>query len=186
MLSGYPLLAQTHTNHQDANHQAQAALPDSGLEITVVDNQGKACAGAIVELADLSNQPIAKAIAGNDGVARLTGLSPDRYTLTVRCPGFAPVQTRVILREQATFKLDVSHEAPLIETTQATVTTTGGAVVLEAPPLIDTRASQVMSTFSNTVLTTGGAIITENRPVGPPRKRGFFRRALDKMFHPHK
>ena len=84
-----------------------------------------------------------------------------------------------------TFKLEISKDPPLIETTNAMPSVTGGAVVEELP-LIETRVAAAMATFSDTVLATGGAIITENPPIeiAPTTHRGFLRRAFSKLRHP--
>ncbi|MBZ5504642.1 MAG: carboxypeptidase-like regulatory domain-containing protein [Acidobacteriia bacterium] len=185
-MSASPLLAQTGENTPALMVQA-----DTGLEVHVVDRYGVACPGASVELTNESNQSVVKAITNSDGIVRLMNLAPGSHTLTVTAPGLQPFHQTVWVREHVTFKLEISKDPPLIETTNNMVGVTGGAVVLTEAPLIDNRASAVMNTFSNTVLTTGGAIITEASPieVAPPKEeqpphRGFLRRAFSKLIHP--
>jgi hypothetical protein len=120
--------------------------------------------------------------------------------LTVTSPGLQPYRTTVWVREHVTFKLEISKDPPLIETTDGQVGVTGGAVMTPVP-LIDPTASNVMATFSNVALAVGGAIITERSPIevaptGPapilfepdplaperPPHRGFFRRVFSKLF----
>ena len=179
-MSAVPLAAQSAT--QSPAHTVQA---DSGLEIQVVDVHGLVCPGVNVELVDSSDVTVARAITGNDGIARLTNLSPGAHTLTISSPEFQPYKTTVWIRDHVTFKLEISKDPPLIETTNAMPSVTGGAVVHESP-LIDNRAGAVMATFGNTVLATGGAIITENPPMEVARTahHGFFRRVFSKLRHP--
>lgn len=179
-MSAVPLAAQGAT--QPPAHTVQA---DSGVEIQVVDVHGLVCPGVNVELADSSGATVARAITGSDGIARLTNLSPGMHTLTISSPEFQPFKSTVWVRDHVTFKLEISKDPPLIETTDAMPSVTGGAVVEELP-LIETRADQVTTTFSDVTLTTGGAIITENPPieVAPTAHPGFFRRAFSKLRHP--
>jgi len=178
-MSAFRLSAQTVT--QPPAHTVQA---DSGLEIQVVDVHGLVCPGVNVELADSSGATVAIAITGKDGIARLTNLSPGAHTLTISSPEFQPFKSTVWVRDHVTFKLEISKDPPVIETTNAMPSVTGGAVVHESP-LIETRADAIMATFSDTVLATGGAIITENPPieVAPATHHGFFRRAFGKFRH---
>jgi hypothetical protein len=179
-MSAVPLAAQSTTQPQA--HTIQA---DSGLEIQVVDVHGLVCPGVNVELADSSDVTVARAITGEDGIAHLTNLSPGAHTLTISSPEFQPFKSTVWIRNHVTFKLEISKDPPVIETTNAMPSVTGGAVV-EERPLIDNRAGTVMATFSDTALSTGGAIITENPPieVAPATHHGFFRRAFSKLRHP--
>lgn len=180
VMTTIPLAAQT-----PVNPPAQIVQADTGLEIQVVDANGVVCPGVNVELTDESGKTVAKVITEIDGIARLTNLSPGAHKLTISSPEFQTFQMPIWVREHETFKLEVSKDPPLIETTNAMISVTGGAQ-LHSVPLIDNRASAVMNTFSNTVLTTGGAIITENPPIetAPAPHRGFLRRAFSKLLHP--
>lgn len=178
-MSAVPVAAQSTTPPQ-----AQTAQADSGLEIQVVDIHGSVLPGVNVELADSSGETVARAITTNDGIARLTNLSPGAHTLTISSPEFQTFKSTVWIRDHVTFKLEISKDQPVIETTNAMPSVTGGAMV-EERPLIEDRAGAAISTFSDTVLTTGGAIITENPPIeaAPNPHRGFLRRAFSKLFH---
>jgi len=154
-----PLAAQT-----PVNPPAQMVQTDTGLEIQVVDANGVVCSGVNVELTDDSGKTVARVITEIDGIARLTNLSPGAHKLTVSSPEFQSFQLPIWVREHVTFKLEVSKDPPVIETSKAIASMTDKAVVDDAP-LIDNRASAVMNTFSNTLLTTGGAIIIENPPI---------------------
>lgn len=197
VMSASPLLAQTGENTPALMVQA-----DTGLEVHVVDGHGAACPGISVELANEGNKSVVKVITDSNGIVRLTNLAPGSHVLTVTAPGFLPYHQMVWVREHVTFTLEISKNPPLIETTNERVGVTGGAVMTETP-LIDNTASHVMATFSNVAMAVGGAIITEGptievapanpapmifEPISPaterPPRRGFFRRALDKLLHP--
>jgi hypothetical protein len=180
VMTTIPLAAQT-----PVNTQAQTVQADSVLEVQVVDADGVVCPGVNVELIDTRGIIEAKAITEIDGIARLTNLSPGAHTVKLTSTQFQPYQESIWIGEHVTFRLEISKDPPLIETTNAMISVTGGAQ-LHSVPLIDNRASAVMNTFSNTVLTTGGAIITENPPIetAPAPHRGFLRRAFSKFLHP--
>lgn len=179
-MSAVPLAAQSATHPQ-----AQTAQADSGLDIQVVDIHGSVLPGVNVELADSSGETVARAITENDGIAHLRNLSPDAHTLTISSPHFEPVKSTVWVRDHVTFKLEISKDPPVIETSNAAIGVTGGAII-EERPLIEDRADAVLATFGDTVLATGGAIITENPPIEVVRSPhcGFFRRAFGKLLHP--
>ncbi len=179
VMTTIPLAAQT-----PVNTQAQTVQADSVLEVQVVDADGIVCPGVNVELIDTRGIIEAKAITEIDGIARLTNLSPGAHTVKLTSTQFQPYQESIWIGEHVTFRLEISKDPPLIETTNAMISVTGGAQ-LHSVPLIDNRASAVMNTFSNTVLTTGGAIITENPPIetAPAPHRGFLRRAFSKLLH---
>lgn len=192
-MSASPLMAQAVPQPPLPVVQAEA---DTGLELHVVDKDGKACAGVTIDLMDFNDKSVVRAITNSQGIARLMKLSPGNHYLTVSSPGFETFQQTVFVREHETFKLEISKDPPQIETTTNQVGVTGGAVVTvkDDTPLIDNRASAVMSTFSNTALTTGGAIIEEKRleEAAPPEQllqkqnqphHGFFRRAFSKLLH---
>jgi hypothetical protein len=180
VMTTIPLAAQT-----QVNTQAQTMQAGSVLEVHVVDADGVVCPGVNVELTDPSGVVEAKAITENDGIARLTNLFSGAYTLKLTSSQFQPYQESIWIGEHVTFRLEITKDPPVIETSNASPGVTGGATV-HSVPLIDNRASAVMSTFSNTVLTTGGVIITENRPIeiAPAPRHGFFRRAFSKLLHP--
>jgi len=188
MMSASPLAAQTAQAAPQPSAPMAQAEADTGLELQVVDKDGKACPGATIELMDLNDKSIVRTITDSRGIAHLMKLSSGRHQLTVSSPEFETFQQTVWVREHETFKLEISKDPPLIETTTERLGVTGGAIVTihDDAPLIDNRASAVMSTFSNTVLTTGGAIITENPPIeaAPAPHRGIFRRAFSKLLHP--
>jgi hypothetical protein len=192
VMSASPLAAQTQAAPRPPAPVVQAEA-DAGLELHVVDKDGKACPGATIELMDLNDKSIVRAITDSQGIARLMKLSPGMHQLTVSSPEFETFRQTVWAREHETFKLEISKDPPLIETTTDRLGVTGGARVtlhdappLDDAPLLETRASQVIATFSNTVLTTGGAIIIENPPIeaAPAPRHGFFRRTFSKLLHP--
>jgi hypothetical protein len=176
VMSAIPMSAQTETSNQ-----VQTIQTDTGLEIQVVDVNGVVCPGVNVELSDAGGKTVARVITEIDGIAFLTNLFPGSHKLTVSSPEFLSFQQTIWVREHETFKIEISKDPPVIETSNAALSVTGGATVDDAP-LIDNRAGPVISTFSDVVLTTGGAIITENTPIeaGPAPSRGFLRRALSK------
>lgn len=178
-MSAVPLAAQSATQPQ-----AQTVQADSGLEIKVVDIHASALPGVNVDVTDSSGKTVARLVTANDGIARLTNLSPGAHTLTISSAEFQTVKTTVWIRDHVTFKLEISKDPPLIETTNAQVGVTGGAVVYE-PPLIENRAGALPATFDDSVLVTGGLIITENPPieVAPATHHGFFRRVFSKLRH---
>jgi hypothetical protein len=192
VMSASPLAAQAAQAAPQRPAPVVQAEADTGLELHVVDKDGKACPGATIELMHLNNKSIVRVITDSQGIARLMKLSPGMHQLTISSPEFETFQQTVWVREHETFKLEISKDPPLIETITDRPGVTGGARVtlhdappLDDPPLLDTRASNVMATFSDTVLTTGGAIIIEDPPIeAPPLHRGIFRRAFSKLLHP--
>lgn len=99
-MSAVPLAAQSATHPQ-----SQTAQDDSGLDIQVVDIHGSVLPGVSVELADSSGETVARAITGNDGIARLRNLSPGAHTLTISSPDFEPFKSTVWVRDHVIFKL---------------------------------------------------------------------------------
>jgi hypothetical protein len=113
--------------------QAYTVQADSGLEIQVVDVHGVICPGVNVELADSSGVTVARAITANDGIARLTNLSLGAHMLTISSPEFQTFKSTVWVRDHVTFKLEISKDPPLIETSNAALGVTGRSDSRRAP-----------------------------------------------------
>ncbi|HZI57955.1 MAG TPA: carboxypeptidase-like regulatory domain-containing protein [Verrucomicrobiae bacterium] len=172
VMSASPLAAQAAQAALQPSTPVVQAEADTGLELHVVDKDGKACPGATIELMDLNNKSIVRTITDSQGIARLTKLSPGTHQLKVSSPEFESFQQTVWVREYETFKLEISKDPPLIETTTDRPGVTGGTrVTIHDDPQL---------------MMTGTPITFENPPIeaAPPPRHGFFYRAFSKLLHP--
>src|SRR5258708_2914296 len=109
-----------------------------GLEGNVTDPSGAAISGATVEATNADTAVIESTVTNNDGSYRFPSLIPGTYTITVKKQGFAQL-TRQATRIDAgisvridaklpigtaTAKVEVSGEAPLLQTDSAEVNET--------------------------------------------------------------
>jgi hypothetical protein len=113
---------------------AVAQSATSSLRGTVTDPKGAVMQGALATLSNTSTGFLRTAKSGSDGVYQFLEVPPATYTLTVTATGFATVkQDRVTLQVSQPATLDVamqvrgttevvevSSEAPLVNTTDAT------------------------------------------------------------------
>jgi hypothetical protein len=58
---------------------------------TIADPQGKAFAGAEVELTSSSTHAVRHVASNDQGIFEITGLAPGDYELRVQAPGFSPL-----------------------------------------------------------------------------------------------
>ena len=63
----------------------------AGLGGTVMDPQGKAFAGAELQLTASSTQAVRRTTTNDQGIFEITGLLPGDYELKVQAPGFSPL-----------------------------------------------------------------------------------------------
>ncbi len=109
-----------------------------GIEGNVTDPSGAAISGATVEATNADTAVIESTVTNNDGSYRFPSLIPGTYTITVKKQGFAQL-TRQATRIDAgisvridaklpigtaTAKVEVSGEAPLLQTDSAEVNET--------------------------------------------------------------
>src|ERR1700678_201978 len=116
---------------------AQTAVT-GGIEGNVTDTSGAAVSGATVEVTNVGDAVTHKTITNNDGAYRFPSLIPGNYTVTVNKQGFAQftrdatrIDTGIIVRIDAklpvgtaTAKVEVTGEAPLLQTDSAEVNET--------------------------------------------------------------
>ena len=109
-----------------------------GIEGNVTDTSGAAVSGATVEATNIADSVTQNTVTNNDGAYRFPSLIPGVYTVTVKKQGFAQF-TREATRidagigvridaklpvGSATSKVEVTGEAPLLQTDSAEVNET--------------------------------------------------------------
>jgi outer membrane receptor protein involved in Fe transport len=116
---------------------AQTAVT-GGIEGNVTDTSGAAVSGATVEVTNVGDAVTHKTVTNNDGAYRFPSLIPGNYTVTVNKQGFAQfireatrIDTGIMFRIDAklpigtaTAKVEVTGEAPLLQTDSAEVNET--------------------------------------------------------------
>src|SRR6202522_1459070 len=116
---------------------AQTAVT-GGIEGNVTDTSGAAISGATVEATNIADAVTQKTVTNNDGAYRFPSLIPGNYTITVNKQGFAQytrdatrIDIGIIVRVDAklpvgtaTAKVEVTGEAPLLQTDSAEVNET--------------------------------------------------------------
>ena len=114
--------------------KAQTAVT-GGIEGNVTDASGAAVSGAAVEATNVGDSVAHRTVTNNDGAYRFPSLIPGTYAVTIKKEGFAPF-TREATRIDAgigvridaklpvagaTAKVEVTGEAPLLQTDSAEV-----------------------------------------------------------------
>src|ERR1700678_1258801 len=116
---------------------AQTAVT-GGIEGNVTDTSGAAISGATVEATNIADAVTQKTVTNNDGAYRFPSLIPGNYTITVNKQGFAQytrdatrIDIGIIVRVDAklpvgtaTAKVEVTGEAPLLQTDSAEINET--------------------------------------------------------------
>jgi outer membrane receptor protein involved in Fe transport len=119
-----------------------------GIEGNVTDSSGAAVAGATVEASNLADAVTQKTVTNNDGAYRFPSLIPGTYSVTVKKVGFAQfiregtridagIGVRIDARlpvGAATAKVEVSGQAPLLQTDSAEVNETIHSTEISALP----------------------------------------------------
>jgi outer membrane receptor protein involved in Fe transport len=119
-----------------------------GIEGNVTDTSGAAVSGATVEATNIADSVTQNTVTNNDGAYRFPSLIPGAYTVTVKKQGFAQF-TREATRIDAgigvridaklpvggtTSKVEVTGEAPLLQTDSAEVNETIHSTEISALP----------------------------------------------------
>ena len=83
---------------------------------TINDPQGKAFAGAEIELTSSSTHAVRSARSNDEGIFEITGLLPGDYELKVQAPGFSPLaqSLRLEVAQQMVLKLTPSSVAAVL------------------------------------------------------------------------
>jgi outer membrane receptor protein involved in Fe transport len=119
-----------------------------GIEGNVTDSSGAAVAGATVEATNLADAVTQKTVTNNDGAYRFPSLIPGTYSVTVKKDGFAQfiregtridagIGVRIDAKlpvGTATAKVEVSGQAPLLQTDSAEVNETIHSTEISALP----------------------------------------------------
>src|SRR5258708_7369774 len=109
-----------------------------GIEGNVTDASGAAISGAIVEATNVADSVVRQTVTNVDGAYRFPSLIPGTYSITVKKAGFATlnreamrIDAGIVYRVDsklpvgtATAKIEVTGEAPLIQTDSAEVNET--------------------------------------------------------------
>src|ERR1700691_3130037 len=119
-----------------------------GIEVNVTDSSGASVAGATVEATNLADSVIQKTVTNNDGAYRFPSLIPGTYSVTVKKEGFAQfiregtridagIGVRIDAKlpvGTASAKVEVSGQAPLLQTDSAEVNETIHSTEINALP----------------------------------------------------
>jgi outer membrane receptor protein involved in Fe transport len=119
-----------------------------GIEGNVTDSSGASVSGATVEATNIGDSVTQRTVSNNDGAYRFPSLIPGTYSVTVKKDGFAQytregtrIDAGIIYRIDAKLpvgtasaKVEVSGEAPLLQTDSAEVNETIHASEISALP----------------------------------------------------
>ena len=145
--------------------QAQTAVT-GGIEGNVTDPSGAAVAGATVEATDVPDAVTRDTVTNSDGAYRFPSLIPGTYSVTIKKAGFATF-TREAMRIDAgimyrvdaklpvggaTAKVEVTGEAPLLQTDSAEVNETIHSSEISSLPIFGNNITRL------TVLAPGVSI----------------------------
>ena len=166
---------------------ALLAVPMSGattgtIAVTATDSTGAVLPGVTVEATSPVQMGTRTAVTDSRGQAILPGLVPGRYTVRGTLSGFQPTTTQAMVEqnttativvkmntEAVTESITVTAEAPLVDTTRATVSEHVTLQEVEALPVgRDYKAYAQLVPGVNVVPNQGGS----DTPVDPAGKGG--------------
>lgn len=166
---------------------ALLAVPVSGatygtIGVTVTDTTGAVLPGVTVEATSPVQIGTRSAVTDSSGQAILTGLVPGRYTVKSTLSGFQVSTTQITVEQNTvsplvvkmntdavTESITVTAEAPLVDTTRATISEHVTLQEVEALPVgRDYKAYAQLVAGVNVVPNQGGA----DTPVDPAGKGG--------------
>ncbi|MGA9472537.1 MAG: TonB-dependent receptor [Terriglobales bacterium] len=128
-----------------------------GIEGNVTDTSGAAVSGATVEVTNIGDSVTHNTVTNNDGAYRFPSLIPGTYTVTVKKEGFAQF-TREATRIDAgigvridaklpvggtTSKVEVTGEAPLLQTDSAEVNETIHSTEISSLPTVGNNITRL-------------------------------------------
>src|SRR3984885_9599090 len=128
-----------------------------GIEGNVTDTSGAAVSGAAVEATNIADSVTHNTVTNNDGAYRFPSLIPGTYTVTVKKEGFAQF-TREATRIDAgigvridaklpvggtTSKVEVTGEAPLLQTDSAEVNETIHSAEISSLPTLGNNVTRL-------------------------------------------
>src|SRR6266851_1414151 len=137
-----------------------------GIEGNVTDPSGAAIAGATVEATDVPDAVTRDTVTNNDGAYRFPSLIPGTYSVTIKKAGFATftrgatrIDSGILYRVDAklpvggaTAKVEVTGEAPLLQTDSAEVNETIHSSEISSLPIFGNNITRL------TVLAPGVSI----------------------------
>src|SRR5216683_631701 len=137
-----------------------------GIEGNVTDPSGAAVAGATVEATDVPDAVTADTVKNSDGAYRFPSLIPGTYSVTIKKAGFATftreatrIDAGIMYRVDAklpvggaTAKVEVTGEAPLLQTDSAEVNETIDSSEISSLPIFGNNITRL------TVLAPGVSI----------------------------
>jgi outer membrane receptor protein involved in Fe transport len=127
------------------------------IEGNVTDTSGAAVAGASVEATNVATAVTDRTVTNNDGAYRFPSLIPGSYTVAINKQGFAQfirgatrIDTGILVRIDATLpvgtttaKVEVTGEAPLLQTDSAEVNETIHSAEITALPLFGNNVTRL-------------------------------------------
>jgi hypothetical protein len=152
------------------------------IAVTVTDTTGAVLPGVTLEATSPVSLGVRSAVTDSSGQAVLVGLTPGRYTVKASLSGFQPVSSSVTVEQNTTASttmklstdvvsesITVTAEAPLVDTTRATVSEHVTLQEVEALPVgRDYKAYAQLVAGVNVVPNQGG----NDTPVDPAGKGG--------------
>jgi outer membrane receptor protein involved in Fe transport len=137
--------------------QAQTAVT-GGIEGNVTDASGAAISGATVEATNIGKAVTDKTVTNVHGAYRFPSLIPGSYTITINKQGFAQyvrgatrIDTGILIRVDAvlpvggaTAKVEVTGEAPLLQTDSSEVSQTIQSKEIDALPLFGNNVTRLV------------------------------------------
>src|SRR5579862_7437009 len=128
-----------------------------GIEGNVTDSSGAAVAGASVEATDVPDAVTRDTVTNSDGAYRFPSLIPGTYSVTIKKEGFATftreatrIDAGIIYRVDAklpvgtaTSKIEVTGQAPLLQTDSAEVNETIHSQEISALPLFGDNVTRL-------------------------------------------
>jgi hypothetical protein len=148
---------------------AQARLTAADLEGTIQDESGAVLPGVTVTATNIATNQSRSSVTGRDGKYFMGALQPGMYTVVAELSGFAPQQRTDVrlnlgslanlpftLRPGTSEAIVVSARAPIVDTTQTSVSTVVGQEQIDALP------TNGRNFLSFTVITPG--VTTDRTP----------------------
>jgi hypothetical protein len=157
---------------------AAAQSGNSTISGLVKDESGGAVPGATVRIINQDTGVAVETVSNDEGVYRVLGLVPGRYTVETTLDGFDPVTRLAVLAVSQTIAVDITltvggrsevievkAEAPILDAQTSTISQAVTREMLAALPLPNRAASSLVSLAPGVIMIDPGVGTAENYPI---------------------